>query len=44
MKLGWKIILPFSLLWFIFIAILLFVFGFEPPVGGFTAVHTVFSQ
>lgn len=40
MRLGWKGILPFTLIWFVFITFLVYVIGFEPPVGGFSALYT----
>lgn len=33
MRLGWKVFLPLSLAWVVFVSILLFVFDFMPPVN-----------
>lgn len=39
MRLGWKIILPFTIFWFALITVLIYLVGFEPPIGGFNSSH-----
>jgi NADH-quinone oxidoreductase subunit H len=35
MRLGWKVVLPFALAWFIFICVSTYMLGLFPPLGGF---------
>lgn len=39
MRLGWKIILPFTFGWFVFVCVMSYYFGIHPPPGGFTFFH-----